>query len=110
MARQTSLLHFKQAHIAEDRAISLMLKPVVLFNDALLEDGKRLALEAIRGIFGVTGAFANIANRIGRSCRETLGDILGRHCAIDPRGFARRAIDLRLDGIDIVPGSPDLSR
>lgn len=32
-----------------------MLKPVVLFNDALLEDGKRLALEAIRGIFGVTG-------------------------------------------------------
>ena len=110
MARQAPLLYFKQTHVAEDRAVSLMLKPVVLFNDALLESSKRLALEIVGDIFGVARIFANIANRIGRSSRETLGDVFGRHRAIDPRGFARRAINLRLNGVDVVPSGPDLCR
>lgn len=108
MARQASILYFKQAHIAEDRTVSLMLEPVVLFNDALLEGGKRLALEVIGGILGVTGISTNVANRIGRSGGEALGDVFGRHRAINSRGFARRAVDLRLDGIDVIPGSPNL--
>lgn len=87
-----------------------MLEPVALFNDALLEDGKRFALKTVGDIFGVTGIFTNIANRIGRSSREALGDVFGRHCAIDSRGFTRLAVDLRLDGIDIVPSRPDLRR